>query len=192
MRTFIDLGAYVGDVTAYTLGLWGQEVEIHAFEPCPWFLPRLRERFKDCQNVHIHDVAVGMRNERLTLHIKNKMDATTVYQDMRDGGPTVAKVEVKAIDFVKWVTDNIEPANRENILLKMNIEGSEYIILHGLYDSGMIERIGWLSFLGHADNIPSVGVDAEYAAEILEKLNYGKEKHPEWVMRDMWRIGRND
>lgn len=48
-------------------------------------------------------------------------------------------IEVTCIDFAKWITDNLN--KDDNVVCKIDIEGSEYIVLPHLIETGAIQYI---------------------------------------------------
>jgi Methyltransferase FkbM domain len=74
-------------------------------------------------------------------------------------------VEVEVIDLVAF----IEGLGRQVKLLKIDVEGAEYAILHGLIDRGVIGRVDKIFAETHAHAIPSLqGEDARLRSRIAQ------------------------
>ena len=69
----IDIGANGGDYTSLIAALAGMQGHVHAFEPAPANVARLRVRCAGLTNVSIHENAVGesTRNVRFYLDADN-------------------------------------------------------------------------------------------------------------------------
>lgn len=165
----IDCGANEGLVTE-VLAAGGAEV--HAFEPNPDAFRRLRERFAQVPHVHLHEQAVLDREDTMRLHFHLNYDRNP--QRFSAGSSLIAEkrnvserrgVEVKVIDLAAF----IETLERPVKVLKLDIEGAEYVVLEKLIESGMIERIERVLVETHAHAIPSlVEADASLRRRIRE------------------------
>jgi FkbM family methyltransferase len=65
------------------------------------------------------------------------------------GGGFVEEVEVKKIDLSKWMSDNL--IQSDYVILKMDIEGSEYPVLEKIINSGLIKLIDKLYIEWHSN-----------------------------------------
>jgi len=65
------------------------------------------------------------------------------------GGLGTGKSQVKCIDFGKWVKENF--SKKDYIHLRMDIEGSEYIVLPAMIKDGSIDYIDCISIEFHAN-----------------------------------------
>lgn len=66
---------------------------------------------------------------------------------------------VRTIDFAKWLLDNF--AGREDLIVKMDIEGAEYEVLPRLIATGAIRLIGELRCEWHWDRFPVTKAEDE-------------------------------
>jgi hypothetical protein len=71
--TFIDVGANVGYISAFALGLVGGCGNVHAFEPVPRYVSRLRalQRNNSDANLHVNGVALGEMEGTAKISITN-------------------------------------------------------------------------------------------------------------------------
>jgi len=140
----VDCGANQGDVTAI---LAESGAEVHAFEPDPYNVGKLRARFQGQANVHLHPVAVGVAAGRLTLlraaNWEANPDLASVKSTLVSGGRNIAEGEgimVEVIDFPAFLKDQIS-ANGHVAFVKMDIEGAELELLGAMDAGGLFDAI---------------------------------------------------
>lgn len=128
-----DVGAYVGDVTAFYQRMW-PKASYYLFEPLPENVKVLRNRFRDTPTVHIIPKAVGSEagkqimwiggqaNEMSSLHQRPE-DGRRYYRHLLQEGP---EVEVITLD------DFMEDEDIKKVhVLKADIQGGELNMLKG-------------------------------------------------------------
>lgn len=165
----IDCGANLGAITRI---LAASGAEVHAFEPNPDAFALLSKAVADRPNVHLHPQAVLDRPGRLTLHLHMNYDRNP--ERFSSGSSLIAEkrnvdgargVEVEVIDLVAFIAALDRPVK----LLKIDVEGAEYDILHALLDRGVIDRVEKIFVETHAHAIPSLReTDARLRARIAE------------------------
>jgi FkbM family methyltransferase len=140
----VDCGANRGDVTA---ALAASGAEVHAFEPDPYSLEKLRERFDGVANVHLHAAAVGTSAGTIRLMRAANWDANpdgaSVKSTVIAGGLNIAEdggIEVAMIDFPAFLDDLIA-ASGPVAFVKMDIEGAELDVLTAMLAAGLFDRI---------------------------------------------------
>lgn len=171
----IDCGANLGAITRI---LAASGAEVHAFEPNPDAFAHLARAVAGQPNVHLHPQAVLDRPGRLTLHLH--MNYARNPERFSSGSSLLAEkrnvdaqrgIEVEVIDLV----DFIARLDRPVALLKIDVEGAEYDILHAILDRGLIGRIGKIFVETHAHAIPSLReTDARLRARIAQQGLAGK------------------
>ncbi len=75
-------------------------------------------------------------------------------------------MKVQAIDFSKWVLDNF--SKDDYIILKMDIEGSEYEVLPRMISDGSLEYVDLLLMEFHWEK---TGTDKRHHDELVNKIN---------------------
>ncbi len=161
MNKFICLGAHNGGVvktldhinTEQVLGIkeliWD---EIHLFEPQPHHKESLTTLQQEDSRVIYHPNAAYIEDAELDFYIRggdnNGFVGSTVDQGKRTGRFD-SVVQVQAIDFVKWLEANT--AADDFIYLDMDIECGEYLLLPHIIESGMGDRITFISVEWHPD-----------------------------------------
>ena len=152
----IDCGANLGAITS-VLAAGGAEV--HAFEPNPDAFRILSAKFHGLPNVHLHQQAVLNKPGVLTLYLHVNYGRNP--ERFSSGSSLIAEkrnvddhngVDVDVIDLPAF----IKALGRPVRLLKIDIEGAEYVLLNALIDAGLMDSIGKIYVETHAHAIPSL------------------------------------
>lgn len=171
----IDCGANLGAITR-VLAAGGAEV--HAFEPNPDAFAVLSRAVAGMGNVQLHQQAVLDRPGRLRLHLhvnyalnpERFSSGSSLIGEKRNVDDR-AGVDVEVIDLVDFIARLDRPVK----LLKIDVEGAEYDILHALIDRGVIDRVEKVFVETHAHAIPSLReTDARLRARLAETGLDGK------------------
>jgi FkbM family methyltransferase len=133
----IDCGANVGDVSARLLA---SGADVIAFDPEPWAVAKLNNRFKGEARFTLHNAAVGTQQGTIRLYragnFENNEKNASVKSTILGGGRMIdyedgSAVDVRVIDFVAFLRDCI--AKRGEIaFLKIDIEGAELDLLRAM------------------------------------------------------------
>jgi FkbM family methyltransferase len=140
----VDCGANFGDITAI---LAATGATVHAFEPDPYNLEKLRDRFAGVAHVHLHAAAVGVaagsiRLMRAATWDRNP-DVASVSSTVVAGGSGIDEVNsitVECIDFPAFLTDLIA-RHGEVAFVKLDIEGAELDVLEAMQTKGLFGHI---------------------------------------------------
>ena len=124
----LDVGGFEGQ--------WASDIfsrylcTIHVFEPVPHFADTIRKRFASNPNIHVHEMALGASNKKLSICIDGDASSTIV------SGEQSIDVSVRCFyDIInKYEWDDIA-------LMKINIEGGEYELIEHMIESQMISRV---------------------------------------------------
>jgi FkbM family methyltransferase len=127
----IDCGANRGDITAR---LAGTGAVVHAFEPDPYNIAKLEDRFASLANVHLHRAAVGTKAGQIRLMRAANWDAnpesasvkSTVVKHV-DGIAESEGIDVALIDLPAFLRGLA--ATAPIAFLKLDIEGAELDLL---------------------------------------------------------------
>jgi FkbM family methyltransferase len=140
----VDCGANRGDVTAQLAAAGAQ---VHAFEPDPYSLAKLAERFAGAENVHLHAAAVGTAAGSIHLmraaNWEENPDLASVKSTVVTGGRNIAEgpgIEVAVIDFPGFLRDLIVTHGRI-AFVKMDIEGAELDLLSAMLHERLFDHI---------------------------------------------------
>jgi len=139
----VDCGANQGDVTG-TLAETGAIV--HAFEPDPYNLAKLTERFSGVANVHLHAAAVGVAAGTIRLmraaNWEANPDLASVKSTIVAGGHNIGGdgIDVPLIDFPVFLRGLIAAHGRV-AFVKMDIEGAELDLLEAMRAGALFDDI---------------------------------------------------
>lgn len=152
----IDGGANFGLITLYLLG---RGARVIAYEPNPDAFRHLHDAFGQHPRVECIRKGLSDTNGTASLYLHQRYaedalhysEASSLLADKRnvDGANALA---IPVVD----VADAVMAAGERVRLLKLDIEGSEYRVLHRLIDTGMIHRIDQVFCETHERKIPSL------------------------------------
>ncbi len=126
--TVLDLGANIGYFSAIAAGLVNDNGQVHAFEPMPQNLVRLRKNLAPFHWAHAHPYAVGNVTGEVPIHYSDtEAGWASIHEQHRQGNLPCNSV-VSAIRLDDWRPDN--PVNQIDFI-KLDIEGSELDALLG-------------------------------------------------------------
>ncbi len=140
----VDCGANRGDITAQ---LAATGAIVHAFEPDPYNLSKLQERFAGVSNVHLHAAAVGVSSGQIRLmraaNWDSNPDLASVKSTIIAGGVNIAEAEgidVALIDFPAFLRDLVAAHGRV-AFVKMDIEGAELDLLERMLTERLFDDV---------------------------------------------------
>jgi FkbM family methyltransferase len=131
--TFIDVGANVGYISAFGLGLVGRSGGVHSFEPVPQFSEMLKNI--KLQNpdypIHVNDVALGENDGVAKIYVTSLKNIgwNTMVPEFMDGDTIKRQLDVTVTALDDYIiVNNI----RDVRLIKIDTEGYEFPVLKGL------------------------------------------------------------
>jgi len=126
----LDVGGYQGDFASALVDRFRCRVLV--FEPMPAFSEQCDERFAKEPRVSVLHYGLGARDEQLSLSSSN--DASSFFR--QNGTTGFVSAQVRDVSPV-WKQLNLTRVD----LMKINIEGGEYPLLHRLIETGLIRQI---------------------------------------------------
>jgi FkbM family methyltransferase len=132
---------------------------VHAFEPDPHALARLREAVAPFENVTLHDAAAGTAPGTAKLYRATWFDrdpvrgskSSSILADKRNVDTSEA-IEIAVIDFLAFLAELQRPV----ALIKMDIEGAEVALLEALLASPLRAQIGQIFVETHERALPAL------------------------------------
>jgi FkbM family methyltransferase len=126
--TVLDLGANIGYFSVIAAALVGENGQVHAFEPMPHNLVRLRKNLEPFHWTIVHPYAVGNVTGEVSIHYSDKETGWASIHDKHPLGNLPCKSAVSATRLDDWLQTN--SVNRIDFI-KLDIEGSELDALRG-------------------------------------------------------------
>jgi len=120
---FYDIGAQYGLYTSLALEFCK---EVHAFEPIPKFFNVLENSFKSYKNVFLNELAVSDKigEEKICV------GPTTIVEEMKKKYSKLEEeIGIKTITLDEYIKNHSEPT-----IIKMDIEGAEFLAIKGGYN----------------------------------------------------------
>ena len=140
----LDIGGNIGDYTAELCTRW-PNITIHIFEPSPTNLPKLRIRYSDQKNIHIHPFAVSDFEGSATLFADQPGSGMGSLSHRDVGHLQVStfdnEEDVKVISMEKY-WENLGGGVID--IVKLDIEGHELSALKGM--GKLVEKIKIFQF----------------------------------------------
>ncbi len=185
--TYVDVGAYVGEVFEKTLKSGLRVGEAHVIEPNPKYLDTARERTKSLfqgHSVTYHNVALGRQAGRVRMR-----DAKDMTKVIGVGGAPAQGIEAENMFEVECTTlDELAEkfSERRISLLKVDVEGFETEVLEGATRILQDERVDVIYIEA---GLNPQGTQQTYYRRIEDLLGaYGYkvfrvyEQHHEWIV----------
>jgi len=170
-RIFLDIGADVGESVEFFRKNHPEadQFEIFSFEPHPENIKKLRK----IEGITLIEKAVWVDDGGVTMYF-GKPKSSTICSDKRTGRiDPEDKHEVPTIDLAQFMKDNFK--EEDEIWLKMNIEGAEYVVIPHLKKEGALDLVDRAYIKWHIGKIPSIREEDDIAlremvAETIPKV----------------------
>ena len=164
----IDCGANVGNFTEV---MARDGAMVFAFEPNPAAFEVLQQRFIGIENVHCIPRGVADRPGTMQLysHINASEDPVkwsvgSSFLAFKENVDQAHSIQVEVVDLVDFLRRLDAPVK----LLKLDVEGLEFAILHALIQEGMIGDIEHIFVETHDHSIPEL---REAAASLRSQVS---------------------
>lgn len=156
-KAFIDLGAGSGDDIKgfYQLDKNHADWEIFAFEPNPTRTKGIKQRYP---NASVFTAAAGVNSGTFKLYLGNHPNTSSLKVEKK----SIDKnnyINVEVVDLIKWMKS--EFSEDDQIIMVIDVEGSEYDILNRLREEGMWEWIDELYVEFHGEKLSNFDIEIE-------------------------------
>jgi FkbM family methyltransferase len=165
--TVLDIGASIGHTTVSYAVAVGPSGRVHAFEPSPDVLPRLRTNVQrnGLTNIDIYAVAVSDREGTVDFHMPG--DGSSALSSMR---PLLHR-EARRVRVPSLTIDSLLPRIGRVSFVKIDVEGAELLVLRGM--RGLIERDRPAIMTEVTDDwLGALGGSAQAVCDLLRAAQY--------------------
>lgn len=152
-KIFLDCGAWDGTSAKFFRANQpdGKDFDIYSFECLPANINKLIKVANDDKKMKVIPKAVWINDCYMNFYT-GMTESGTFYKSKRTGNVRPENnIIVEAIDFIKWLTKNVK--KEDYIILKLNIEGAEYVILRTLHENRMLDWFDKFYIQWHWDKI---------------------------------------
>jgi FkbM family methyltransferase len=129
---FIDVGANIGYISAYAMGLIGQTGQVHAFEPVPEYFERLSyvQKNNPDYRLYINKVALGECEGTSTIAVTNVKNIgwNTMVPGFMSGQTIKEEIEIPVTTLDSYLFSKGIDRVR---LVKIDVEGFEFPVIKG-------------------------------------------------------------
>lgn len=171
---FIDVGANVGYISAFGLGLVGKAGEVHSFEPVPQYFIRLQNIQKDNPHYHIHlnGVALAENEGTATIAVTNLKNIgwNTMVPDFMSEDTVEEEVDINVTTLDRYLSQNNVRGLR---FVKIDTEGYEFPVMKGFQQYLRTAKELPIIVIEVAPAAyPKLGVSLSEFSEFMENLGY--------------------
>ena len=170
-KIFLDAGAWNGISVSMFRKFWDnhEEFEIYSFA-CN---PKYKNKFKKL-DVNFINKAIWIFDGFINFYLcddgyGNDWGSTLLKNKISGNIDLNNPIEVGCIDFSKWIMDNF--SKTDYIILKIDVEGSEWEVLPKMMKDGSIDYINELYGEWHVDKIGKTENDLCIIESNLKKYN---------------------
>ncbi|MCL5407582.1 MAG: FkbM family methyltransferase [Patescibacteria group bacterium] len=143
-KTIFDIGAHIGYHSMYFAELVGDKGKVFSFEPNTFNLKRMQKILKANKDlssrIKIFNIAIGKQSGKINFGYSPEIDCGYSCGGYIEGAETpYTKNDYQTVNFKKTIVrqtslDNITKdlkVNHQPFLIKIDVEGAEYLILQG-------------------------------------------------------------
>lgn len=142
MIIFLDVGSHSGQTLEEVIRDNYRFDVIHCFEPMPGEYERLREKFRTCpagEKIIFHNYGLLDRTGSLDLYGNNTDMGASIFSNKNRMQGREKSTTCQFVRASEFFAENIK--EDDLVVMKLNVEGSECIILNDLLDSGECFKI---------------------------------------------------
>ena len=175
MRTFLDIGAHLGETLSVVRAKRWHFDRIVCFEPAPVCWPSI-EALAD-ERVTICRFGLWKEPATITLYNPGSIGASIA----PDAQPVTQTIDCRFEDAAAWFAEHL--SDEETVFVKINVEGAEADIIDRLAAADHLRRIAHLLIHFDVRNSPTL---AHREAVLRAKLDAGGT---EWINADAIEFG---
>lgn len=139
-KYFIDCGAHQGESIKLFRSQYpnSQDYKIISFEPNPAMVGN----FTQFPDVEFHNEGVWIEDGESKMTVHDWTVGYSLFNTHPRHYGREPSIPIKVIDFSKWIRENLK--QEDYIILKLDVEGSEYKVLAKMFADGTIDYINKL------------------------------------------------
>ncbi|MEM9788524.1 MAG: FkbM family methyltransferase [Pseudomonadota bacterium] len=171
----IDLGAHIGKAS---IEFSHYARAVYSFEPNPHVFAELQRQVKNYPNIQIFNKAVSDQTGQMELYYEEPKpgrhyEGATIVS----GKSNVTYDTHKTVDVIS-IAEVLDMVGGPNVVIKMDIEGAEYVVLDAILASDHLDRIKKIYVECHVDRIEGLAAAKEKtlataaAAGVTDKLDF--------------------
>ena len=138
---FLDLGSNIGQGYEFFREIYGSEYEYHLYEPNPHCFSVLLDKYGLDEGVFLHKEAVYTEDGTTKFYLEEPLSQggsiINTHNNLYYSSKNVDQHDVKMVDINK-VIKNFKD---KKIIIKMDVESSEYDILDHMISEGTINMV---------------------------------------------------
>lgn len=176
-KVFIDIGGHHGESIEkfYREIPDAKDWTIYSFEPFTY--EKLIENTSKYKNVTVIPAAAWVDDKDLDFYIgewKEGLGSTTLKGKLTGDIDYQKSIKIKAIDIAEWFSQ----IQIDYVIMKINIEGGEYVLLPYLFESCVLDFVNELYVETHAEKFESKMAEVwkEVEKKVLEDLRRSEMK----------------
>ncbi len=166
---FLDIGANAGFFTLHGAALAGPEGQVHAFEPLPANLARLRETVRENRLSHVRVVGAAVSDHEGELTFTLPPEGESGWGRVAEG-PEAETIRVPCVSIDSYLDSLPDPPASVDVV-KLDVEGHEAAALRGMQRTLQRHRPAILMEM----NLPLLaasGTGPEAVGGLLESAGY--------------------
>jgi len=136
---YIDLGSHKGeeiDLALEQIKKSNHEIEIHGFECNPELYKELILKYEKYKNIHIHNQCISQTEGKVNLYLGSNTLNSSIYSD-KNNIKKENYFSVKSEPLSKFIKTIQNIDDYDFKVLKANIEGAEYDLIHDLNNNNL-------------------------------------------------------
>ncbi len=168
---FVDCGSHCGESVVFAKEMFGSDVTIYAFEPIPSLASELKQYWCGDPNITVIEAAVSNISGTANFYLSREFtNGSSLISTKLTGNLAIdCPIQVVTVRLADWISANY--VEGEEMYVKLDVEGAEFIVLPDLFYSRQYLKISRLFVEWHDAKFP--GHYAEQKRILIEM--YQKE-----------------
>lgn len=159
-----------------------EDWEIYSFEPNTFLWKEHTEQNVNT-NIHYINKAIYVNSDIITFNIAYpNTDSSSIYKK-HIGDNYYGSIDVECLDLSKFILENF--SKDDFIVIKMDIEGAEYVVLRKMIADDSIKYVNdlFVEFHSHKDEYPILenGENKESTFKLIEEIKSLGIKFTHWI-----------